>query len=298
MRERLFIGLKPDAFNIGVNDGLAAGQTIEHVMSTSFHGAREMYQIRAAASAGSLTTRQTIGRYSAAAHASRADPLLENVQRLLAEGLFTATYKYALLTALADLSVQLGDDSGDPLPLSTFAIAEKFVEYYWRHAIPYATANGERILRQNTGGPAKVISLVEDARKHRGDSLASLMRDERGWRRLVRNVEQVVKGMPLWKLQTVGKEKLDFLYKEHERGAAIELRPGVAFCCRQFYVLIQDAVRSAWLRDVRSLNGDLLGETMDLREFLFGAERNALRVVRPVLMDLQQGKCFYCALAI
>lgn len=37
---------------------------------------------------------------------------------------------------------------------------------------------------------------------------------------------------------------------------------------------------------------------MDLREFLFGAERNALRVVRPVLMDLQQGKCFYCALAI
>jgi hypothetical protein len=61
---------------------------------------------------------------------------LTNVQRLLAEGLFTATYKYALLAALADLSVELGDDSGKPLPLSTFAIAEKFVEYYWRHAIP------------------------------------------------------------------------------------------------------------------------------------------------------------------
>lgn len=57
------------------------------------------------------------------------------MQRLLAEGLFTATYKYALLAALADLSVELGDDSGGPLPPSTFAIAEKFVEYYWRHAI-------------------------------------------------------------------------------------------------------------------------------------------------------------------
>jgi CRISPR/Cas system Type II protein with McrA/HNH and RuvC-like nuclease domain len=33
---------------------------------------------------------------------------------------------------------------------------------------------------------------------------------------------------------------------------------------------------------------------MDLREFLFGAERNALGVVRPVLMDLQRGNCFYC----
>jgi diadenosine tetraphosphate (Ap4A) HIT family hydrolase len=30
VRERLLTGLKPDAFNIGLNDGLAAGQTVEH----------------------------------------------------------------------------------------------------------------------------------------------------------------------------------------------------------------------------------------------------------------------------
>jgi len=30
VRERLLTGMKPDAFNIGVNDGLAAGQTVEH----------------------------------------------------------------------------------------------------------------------------------------------------------------------------------------------------------------------------------------------------------------------------
>jgi diadenosine tetraphosphate (Ap4A) HIT family hydrolase len=30
VRERLLVGLKPDGFNIGVNDGLAAGQTVEH----------------------------------------------------------------------------------------------------------------------------------------------------------------------------------------------------------------------------------------------------------------------------
>jgi diadenosine tetraphosphate (Ap4A) HIT family hydrolase len=30
VRERLLIGLKPDGFNIGFNDGLAAGQTVEH----------------------------------------------------------------------------------------------------------------------------------------------------------------------------------------------------------------------------------------------------------------------------
>jgi 5-methylcytosine-specific restriction endonuclease McrA len=224
---------------------------------------------------------------------------VNNVQRLLAERLFTATYKYALIAALADLSVELGDDSGNPLLLSTTAIAEKVVEYYWRHAIPYATANGERVLRQNTGQAAQIITLIEDARRQHGDSLASIMRKGNAWMRLVSKVERVFTVMPLWKLQTVGKEKLDFLYRQSDIANVIELLPGVAYCFRQFYSLIQDIVRSAWLRDVRSLNTELFGEqTLDLREFLFGAERKVLAVVRPVLMYLQGGKCFYCAQAI
>lgn len=121
------------------------------------------------------------------------------------------------------------------------------------------------------------------------------MRNRQAWKRLVQKVERVVRGMPLWKLQTLGKEKLDFLYPDtRSDNRSIELRPGVAYCLRQFYSLIQDVVRSAWLRDVRTLNADLFGETLDLREFLFGAERAALRAARPVLMDLQHGKCFYC----
>ena len=42
---------------------------------------------------------------------------LRNVQRLLAEGLFVASYKFALVHALADLAVLKGDDSGAPLEL-------------------------------------------------------------------------------------------------------------------------------------------------------------------------------------
>ncbi|HEX8603801.1 MAG TPA: hypothetical protein VF774_14240, partial [Pseudoduganella sp.] len=40
---------------------------------------------------------------------------LRSLQHLLSDGDFTATYKYALLMALAELSVELGDDSGAPL---------------------------------------------------------------------------------------------------------------------------------------------------------------------------------------
>lgn len=78
------------------------------------------------------------------------------------------------------------------------------------------------------------------------------------------------------------------------KGKVIELRPGVAFCFRKFHALVSDLVRGAWLRYVRQQNLVLLGETADLNEFLFGSERNNLAAVRPVLLDLQRGSCFYC----
>ena len=42
---------------------------------------------------------------------------LSKLQRLFAEGDFTATYKFALLIALADLSVELGHDDNERLKL-------------------------------------------------------------------------------------------------------------------------------------------------------------------------------------
>ena len=62
---------------------------------------------------------------------------LLKVQRLLGEGLFSATYKYALLMALADLSVEVGVDSGSSLKIDAERIAEKFIEYYWRQTLPF-----------------------------------------------------------------------------------------------------------------------------------------------------------------
>ena len=59
-----------------------------------------------------------------------------NIQRLLDEGLFTASYKFALLLALADLSIEHGDDSGAPLELATEAIAETSTKYAPWYIVP------------------------------------------------------------------------------------------------------------------------------------------------------------------
>jgi hypothetical protein len=56
---------------------------------------------------------------------------LVQIQRLLDEGQFVATYKFALLQSLADIAIEQGDDSEASLAVSTDAIAEKFIRYYW-----------------------------------------------------------------------------------------------------------------------------------------------------------------------
>jgi 5-methylcytosine-specific restriction endonuclease McrA len=219
---------------------------------------------------------------------------LVNVQRLLDEGSFVATYKFALLLALADLSIEAGDDSGDVLSVSVDAIAARFIQFYWRQTVPFPAASTARILQQNTGNQAAIVNLVEAARVTHGGSIATAMKNNRAWHRLVRKVAAVVRIMPLWKLQTVGQEKRDFLYSNDGQGRVIVLRHGVAFCFRKFHAVISDLVRGAWVRYVRQQNLDVIGETADLNEFLFGSERNNLAVVRPVLLDLQRGRCFYC----
>jgi hypothetical protein len=108
-------------------------------------------------------------------------------------------------------------------------------------------------------------------------------------------VAQYDRGDPLERLQTFGKEPVLFLYEIPGRRSAITLKPGVAYCFRKHYGLVADLVKGAWARYVRRFNLDLLGESADLQEFLFGSERSSLAVLVPVLNEIQEGTCFYCS---
>ena len=222
---------------------------------------------------------------------------LTNLQRLLSEGSFVATYKFALLLALTDAAVEHGDDSGDELELATKQISEHVIRYYWRQTIPYVPKQDPtqgQVLRQNTGKQAAIVRRVVEARKKVSDSLARAKQQSKPWRSLLSEVDKTVRAMPLWKLQTVGGEQFDFLYENVGKGTSIRLRAGVGYCLRRYYQLIADLVRGAWVRYIRKYNQDLLGTTTDLSEFLFGSERASLSGYREILVDLQHGECFYC----
>jgi hypothetical protein len=224
---------------------------------------------------------------------------LQQIRRLLSDGSFVASYKFALLHAIADLVVIKGEEGGAELRLSTRELAEQVIVLYWRQSRPFPAPHSEPlVLQQNAGRQAKIISDVEKVQHQYGGSLAALQRRREEWSRLVGEVEATVQKMPLWKLQTVGDERLDFLYENLDRGNQITLRPGVAYCLRTFYDLVTDLVRGAWLRYVRRYNASVLGESSELGSFLFGSERSNLAVYQPILMEVQRGLCFYCERAL
>src|SRR6266542_4580645 len=182
---------------------------------------------------------------------------LLNVQRLLEEGSFVASYKHALLLSIADCCVEYGDDTGGELRLTTEQLAERMIRYYWRQAVPYQPlghTHALAVIKQNTGRQAAILSMVCKAREEHGGSLNQLKNKTLAWNRLKRNVAQTIRIMPLWKLQTVGRQKFEFLYdNDGSQGNEIALKEGVCFCFRLFYGLIHELVQGAWLRFVRKL---------------------------------------------
>ena len=221
---------------------------------------------------------------------------ITDIQRILDEGSFVATYKFALIMSLADYAVEFGKDTFDPMRLTTRDIAEGFVDYYWRQCVPYAhgiNVGDVAILKQAAGNQPVIMTRIIKLHAQFNGSLASARRDHNTWQSLLSTVARTIAQMPLWKLQVVGRSITPFLYEQYANGNIIDLKPGVVFCFRRFYDLIRNLVQSAWIRHIRTLNMNLLGES-DLAEFLFGAERTALPGLRAILKDVQSNDCFYC----
>lgn len=222
---------------------------------------------------------------------------LGQIERLLSEGQFVATYKYALLVAIADLAVQFGSDDGSELDLPVISIAEKFIELYWRQCAPYGNvvADGDYgVLIQNAGQQASIISIVGKLRQRHGSLV--LARQVPAWKKAVTETSQLIEKMPLWRLQVLRKETLDFLYAKSPAKRSIRLKPGVAANLRRFHGMIIRLAQSEWLRFIQALPGNaaLLGATSDLGQFLFGAERSALIRMAQPLAEVQSGLCLYC----
>jgi len=143
------------------------------------------------------------------------------IQRLLVEGDFVATYKYALL----------------------HAIAEKFIILYWQHAVPFgADAQVDEpdllnkqnplikqtyLIKQTTGKQAKIISSLFECQSNNIKNTNQLVKSEY-WSGIKRDTLKTLKEGPLWRLQKLAKQDNCFLYPHDKTVQHITLKPSIA----------------------------------------------------------------------
>lgn len=227
---------------------------------------------------------------------------LTKVERLLSEGRFTSTYKFALLIALTNIAVEQGDDTSDELRIDLDDVARQYLALYWNMARPYPRV--DTILKQNreAAKPSKMITLLKSEARH-GQSSYERLRVYRASRDgLLTETKRTLAKDVLYRLQTIGTTAEStshrFLY-EHPPTAAecaalkhLTLKPGVAACLRRLRGVIVALVQARWARWIRE-NNEKLAADRELEEFLFGASRTNVAVYAERFYELQSGRCFY-----
>ena len=223
---------------------------------------------------------------------------LNHIQQLIRLAETTSTYKFALLLSITRLAIEQGESSGNTLTLKIGDIAEKFIELYWNQARPFHFKEAEAfILKQNNGSAqAAVIShIAKEQQKYK--TISSLRSNPKSWNSLNNKIVKVIKDNPLIRLQTINRANVEFLYRlEDCTNDALTLLPDVMFCLRSFNIIIEELCQKAWVDCVRlnKENSFLLDSLPDLDTFLFEANRKQLISIQPLLIELQENRCFYC----
>ena len=217
---------------------------------------------------------------------------LQKIQSLFEDSSFSATYKFALLITLANLAIELGNDQEQELSISSEKIAERFSELYWPQIKEYSSGRDVGILYQNNGTQAKIISILLNIQSQTGVDSYSAVLAHPIWKRKLSSIITTIWDNPVFYLQD---DQNQFIYK-YSNKENLTLTKEAHLCLRKFNEYVIQYAKNRWIAHLKTNNKNLqiLNTDSDLESFLFGASRETLIKLRPILIEYQHGKCFYC----
>ncbi|MGX5175309.1 HNH endonuclease [Aliikangiella sp. IMCC44653] len=244
----------------------------------------------------------------------------ERVMTLLEQGRFTSTYKYAVLLGLMDLSMEhFTTTQTPPNSVSTRQLAEKIIQIYWLQTNPFViTPNESAVLLQNAGRQGAQASIINHIVAFRQASqlgayspyFSAKHKDRKAFNKLVDQVEWTLIEMPLPRLQRMGASERSFIYSitwddsikksqvsSYQKGTSknfdnlIRFQPNVAGYLIQLSGLLRPLIQREWAARVAETNKL---EEARLQSFLFNSNRASTAKLNEPLVELQNGRCFYC----
>lgn len=252
------------------------------------------------------------------AHSDDVITFAEKVLSLLDTGRYTATYKFATLTALIDVCVESVDEAGiPPQRISAKMVGAKVLELLWIHSLPYRGGEDGWIYLRHSTLQNDLVDIITAARRELGLVRAGTTLEQA--RRthpveiasLERRVITTVVRMPLPKLQRFGpvdqaRKEDRFLYDfgwpdEVAEGRVwsagfddgLYLQPDVGSFLVRLAGVLRPIIQQRWASFVADRSRHVVEDSL-LDEFLFGTARIALDRIRHPLIELQDGQCFYC----
>jgi len=241
----------------------------------------------------------------------------ERILTLLDRGSFVATYKYAVMLGLMDLCLEETSKMGAaPTMVTSRQLTEKVLETYWPHTVPYDCEGSQKVLKQNTGAQAKILTDIAKFKERLSIPLCSLWQGRRQapeeYEQLVWDVEWTLILMPLPRVQVIGRQEDRLIYDiawdlgiernrrivtEYQRTGGgpfdnrIVFKPGVGEYLVALSGLLRPLIHREWVSMVAQINSL---EESRLEKFLFGIDRRQMNRIKPVIVELQNCSCFYC----
>lgn len=201
---------------------------------------------------------------------------------------------------MVNLSIESGINDDSEHSISYEQLAEQFIQLYWTQALPYSDQSSDSVLRQSsTTGQASVINSILDLQyKTKTNSLAiARTQNIKLWQSTIKDIASTIKKYPARYLQSAeDKVSREFLYVYDSKLKVVNLKPGTTYCFTRFSKIINKLCQQYWTEFVRknSRNQIHFSDDIDLQQFLFNQSRQSLKVLIPILVDTQQGQCFYC----
>ena len=227
---------------------------------------------------------------------------LVGVISLLQEAKTTTSYKYALLRALIELSVEnVGRYGAGASSITTRQVAERVLEYYWPQARIHKHTDRPLLAIQGSGSaiPDKIRAFRDKHGTIRtGSPSKARINCKVAFEKLLKSAEQTMVKYPIPRLQPPGADTL--LYDWHVQSVGIgnpafdnriPLHKGVEAKLATYAQLLIPLIKAEWTRFMARCNQQ---DFADMGTFLFESMRANLTAATPGLVEIAKGRCFYC----